>query len=132
MFVSLWCCVGLRRVVLCVMLWSKVHDDEKVRIEDLGCNFYLDESDVGKPRGQASSKELADINPNTYFSVHTGEVCSFTRPSYDTINELFITTYLSPCYTPEHNTQNTTTNTTTKHHQKILLRHYVEQSIHFD
>mmetsp|Transcript_10787 Transcript_10787/g.19665 ORF Transcript_10787/g.19665 Transcript_10787/m.19665 type:complete len:1186 (+) Transcript_10787:88-3645(+) len=62
-----------------------VHDDELVRIEDLGCNFYLDDSDVGKPRGQASSKELADINPNTYFSVHTGEVTTSVLAEYSTV-----------------------------------------------
>ena len=75
------CVVSCVLYVLCVVCYVaycavvvQVHDDELVRIEDLGSNFYLDDSDVGKPRGQASSKELADINPNTYFSVHTGEV----------------------------------------------------------
>ena len=50
-----------------------VHDDETVQIEDLGANFYL-ESDVGKSRAEACRAELADINPNTYFRVHSGPV----------------------------------------------------------
>ncbi len=51
-----------------------VHDDETVQIEDLGANFYLGESDVGKSRAEACRAELADINPNTYFRVHSGPV----------------------------------------------------------
>eukprot|EP00954_Amorphochlora_amoebiformis_P008496 660169-Amorphochlora_amoeboformis.AAC.2 len=61
-----------------------VHDDEKVKIVDLGTNFYLKESDVGSTRAEASSKELADINPNTYFSVHSGEFGTELLAKYST------------------------------------------------
>eukprot|EP00466_Bigelowiella_natans_P014476 jgi/Bigna1/33736/e_gw1.3.9.1 len=62
-----------------------VHDDELVQAVDLGANFYLNESDVGKPRGTACEKELADINPNTYFSVHTGEITADLLKQYSTV-----------------------------------------------
>eukprot|EP00466_Bigelowiella_natans_P014427 jgi/Bigna1/51757/estExt_Genewise1Plus.C_30089 len=62
-----------------------VHDDELVQAVDLGANFYLNESDVGKPRGAACEKELADINPNTYFSVHTGEITADLLKQYSTV-----------------------------------------------
>jgi ubiquitin-activating enzyme E1 len=36
-----------------------IHDDEKVRIEDLGSNFYLEPSDVGvKTRAEAVVSKL--------------------------------------------------------------------------
>mmetsp|Transcript_626 Transcript_626/g.1233 ORF Transcript_626/g.1233 Transcript_626/m.1233 type:complete len:1185 (-) Transcript_626:114-3668(-) len=53
-----------------------VCDDGKCRIEDLGTNFYISESDVkaGKSRSTACEGALGEINPNTYFFVHKGEI----------------------------------------------------------
>lgn len=62
-----------------------VHDDEKVKIEDLGANFYLGEADVGKARAAASKAELSDINPNTYFRVSTGPVTTSMLDEFSTV-----------------------------------------------
>ena len=41
---------GVKRVVL--------HDDEDVHISDLGANFYLSETDVGRNRAEACLDRL--------------------------------------------------------------------------
>jgi NEDD8-activating enzyme E1 regulatory subunit len=38
------------------------HDDPKVEQEDLGVNFFLDESCIGKPRAQMTCQFLQELN----------------------------------------------------------------------
>lgn len=48
----------------------KICDPDVVRIEDLGANFYLEESHVGKvSRAEASCQKLAELNPYVKVSV---------------------------------------------------------------
>eukprot|EP00475_Leptophrys_vorax_P000539 TRINITY_DN102_c0_g1_i1.p1 TRINITY_DN102_c0_g1~~TRINITY_DN102_c0_g1_i1.p1 ORF type:complete len:1081 (-),score=373.56 TRINITY_DN102_c0_g1_i1:63-3305(-) len=49
-----------------------IHDDELVKIEDLGTNFYLKETDVGKPRAASVVQQLATLNPYVEVTVHSG------------------------------------------------------------
>lgn len=50
-------------------------DEEIVTVEDLGCNFYLHECDVGKvTRAKGCFTELHSINPSSTLSIHTGAV----------------------------------------------------------
>ena len=58
---------GVRGVVL--------HDDQPVEISDLSSNFYLTESDVGKPRSAACSSQLAELNNYVNVSVGSGTSC---------------------------------------------------------
>lgn len=62
-----------------------VHDDESVVAADLGSNFYLSEADVGKARSKGCQKELSDINPNTYFDVHSGPVTTDLLAKFSTV-----------------------------------------------
>lgn len=48
-----------------------IQDDELTRIEDLGSNFYLSNSDVGKvSRGQACISKLAELNKDVKVSLN--------------------------------------------------------------
>lgn len=49
-------------------------DDVNVTKADLGANFYLRESDVGKPRAAAVLPRLQDLNPNVRVLLHSGGV----------------------------------------------------------
>lgn len=50
-----------------------VWDDEKVRIRDLGANFYLQESDVDKKtRGEATYEKLRELNNYVKVDLATG------------------------------------------------------------
>jgi len=52
-----------------------LHDDALAEMRDLGANFYLAESDVGKrSRAQASQEKLAELNPYVSVGVHSGPV----------------------------------------------------------
>jgi len=51
-----------------------VHDDEPAVIADVNTNFYIPESEVGKPRGQIVLKQLEELNPNVSVSLHTGPI----------------------------------------------------------
>eukprot|EP01029_Cantina_marsupialis_P025046 TRINITY_DN6569_c0_g2_i1.p1 TRINITY_DN6569_c0_g2~~TRINITY_DN6569_c0_g2_i1.p1 ORF type:complete len:1058 (-),score=389.83 TRINITY_DN6569_c0_g2_i1:160-3264(-) len=58
-----------------------IADADAVEINDLSTNFYLKESDVGKPRDQCSIGQLAELNPYVKVSVAEGMVCEelFTK-----------------------------------------------------
>jgi len=64
-----------------------VHDDEKAQMADLGTNFYLSDDDVkaGKSRAKACEAHLAEINPMTYFRVHSGPYKLEYLESYDVV-----------------------------------------------
>jgi len=52
-----------------------LYDDDVVKISDLGTNFYLQESDVGKSTcAEASLPALKSLNPLVDVSVHTGKL----------------------------------------------------------
>jgi len=51
-----------------------VHDDTPTAIADLGSQFYLQESDVGKPRSEPSQRRLAGLNEYVPVNVHSGNV----------------------------------------------------------
>lgn len=55
---------GVRSVTL--------HDDDVATISDLSSQFYLSESDVGKPRGAATVDKLAELNNYVSVTLHTG------------------------------------------------------------
>jgi ubiquitin-activating enzyme E1 len=51
-----------------------IHDDEKVKISDLGINPLLQESDVGKLRSEALFAGLQNLNTEVDLSVHKGDI----------------------------------------------------------
>jgi ubiquitin-activating enzyme E1 len=56
-----------------------LHDDALVETRDLGSNFYLAESDVGKKtRAEACALQLSHLNPYVTVSVHTGPLVEGT------------------------------------------------------
>jgi ubiquitin-activating enzyme E1 len=61
-------------------------DQETVSISDLGSNFYLKESDVGqKTRGEASLKDLTDLNEYVEVKLHTGEINTDFISNFDVV-----------------------------------------------
>ncbi|KAK4954238.1 E1 ubiquitin-activating protein [Elasticomyces elasticus] len=46
-------------------------DPKPARIEDLSSQFFLHESDVGKPRAEVTAPRVAELNPYTPVSVHS-------------------------------------------------------------
>lgn len=51
-----------------------IHDDGITTIADLGANFYLQKSHIGKPRGASILPFFQDLNPNVQITLHTGEI----------------------------------------------------------
>eukprot|EP01083_Nonionella_stella_P308460 1088245_1 len=49
-------------------------DNEPVALLDLGTNFYLSESSVGKPRAQECARQLSELNSYVDVNVHSGDV----------------------------------------------------------
>lgn len=63
-----------------------LHDSNKVEIRDLGSNFYLQESDVGKAtRAEASIRQLRDLNPYVNVSIHEGEITNDYLTNFDVV-----------------------------------------------
>lgn len=53
----------------------QIYDPEKVKINDLGGNFYLTEADVGKKnRDEASLTQLSELNPYVHVSIMKGQL----------------------------------------------------------
>ena len=54
----------------------QIYDPEKVKINDLGGNFYLTEADVGKKnRDEASLTQLSELNPYVHVSIMKVWIC---------------------------------------------------------
>ncbi|KAF0697402.1 Aste57867_11882 [Aphanomyces stellatus] len=49
-----------------------IHDDGLTEIQDVGVNFFLNEADVGTPRGPAVVHRLAELNKMVTVKAHTG------------------------------------------------------------
>lgn len=49
-----------------------IHDNEPAVWSDLSANFYLTESDVGKPRAAACAARLSELNQYVPITVHSG------------------------------------------------------------
>eukprot|EP00331_Platyophrya_macrostoma_P026910 CAMPEP_0176448834 /NCGR_PEP_ID=MMETSP0127-20121128/26065_1 /TAXON_ID=938130 /ORGANISM="Platyophrya macrostoma, Strain WH" /LENGTH=1012 /DNA_ID=CAMNT_0017835951 /DNA_START=78 /DNA_END=3116 /DNA_ORIENTATION=+ len=63
-----------------------LQDSNKVEIRDLGCNFYLQEADVGKAsRAEASLRQLRDLNPYVKVEVHDAEVTEDFLSNFDVV-----------------------------------------------
>mmetsp|Transcript_1133 Transcript_1133/g.1581 ORF Transcript_1133/g.1581 Transcript_1133/m.1581 type:complete len:1190 (-) Transcript_1133:306-3875(-) len=64
-----------------------VHDDENAEFADMGTNFYITEEDVKskKSRSGACEKSLSEINPNTYFEVHKGDLKKEDLDGFDVV-----------------------------------------------
>jgi len=63
-----------KNVILASVKSVTLHDDSKVEIADLGSQFYLTESDIGKNRAAACAAKLSELNPAVSISVVTSEV----------------------------------------------------------
>eukprot|EP00698_Gefionella_okellyi_P001178 TRINITY_DN11094_c0_g1_i2.p1 TRINITY_DN11094_c0_g1~~TRINITY_DN11094_c0_g1_i2.p1 ORF type:complete len:1012 (-),score=278.08 TRINITY_DN11094_c0_g1_i2:4384-7419(-) len=61
-----------KNVILAGVRSVAVHDDGLVAIEDLSSQFYLNELDVGKPRGESCVGKLAELNRSVQVMLHTG------------------------------------------------------------
>lgn len=63
-----------KNVILAGVRSVTLYDNEPTQIADLSSQFYLSESDVGKPRGPACGDKLAELNNYVAVSVHQGEL----------------------------------------------------------
>lgn len=61
-----------KNVILTGVKSVTVYDNEPAAIADLSSQFYLSESDVGKPRGPAAVGKLAELNNYVSVSAYTG------------------------------------------------------------
>jgi ubiquitin-activating enzyme E1 len=52
-----------KNIILAGVKGVTLHDNTLASYEDLSSQFYLDESDIGKPRSQSSFKKLSELNP---------------------------------------------------------------------
>jgi len=69
---------GPKQVVVC--------DNGVAEIQDLGANFYLKESDVGKrTRGEACISQLGELNPNVNVENHKGHVTEEFLTNFDVV-----------------------------------------------
>jgi ubiquitin-activating enzyme E1 len=66
---------GVKRVVL--------HDPEDVRISDLGANFYLSETDVGRNRADACLDKLRELNTAVAVEPITGALSNADLTAVD-------------------------------------------------
>ncbi|KAJ1992899.1 E1 ubiquitin-activating protein [Coemansia sp. RSA 1358] len=62
-------CEIAKNVILAGVKSVTLHDPEKVQIADLSSQFYLTESDIGKPRAEVSAPRLAELNQYVPVSV---------------------------------------------------------------
>lgn len=72
-----------------------IYDPNNVETRDLGGNFYLNESHIGKTsRAEASIEKLRELNPYVKVNVVSGELNEDTTKSYDVVvvTELFHST----------------------------------------
>lgn len=51
-----------------------LHDPGVVDVWDLGANFYLSESDIGKSRAAACADKLQELNAAVLVSAHSSEI----------------------------------------------------------
>lgn len=63
-----------KNVILAGVKSVTLHDDAPASYLDLASQFYLTEADIGKPRGPASAKKLAELNPYVQVHQHSGEI----------------------------------------------------------
>ena len=54
----------LKSLVLPGIGWFVVADTAKVTERDLGVNFFVEETDVGRPRAQVTAERLGELNPS--------------------------------------------------------------------
>lgn len=63
-----------------------LHDDELVRVNDLGSNFYVDQTHVGKvSRAEASVGQLSELNGYVKTTVHKGAITTDTFKDVDIV-----------------------------------------------
>ena len=51
-----------------------LHDPNPAQLEDLGTNFYLEASDVGKPRADAVIAKLSELNQYVAVDAYSGDL----------------------------------------------------------
>lgn len=74
-----------KNVILSGVKSVTVNDCEKAKMTDLGSQFYLEESDVGKNRAEASVKKLAELNPYVAVKASAEEDIMKIAKEYNTI-----------------------------------------------
>lgn len=62
-----------------------LYDDDPVRIEDLGTNFYLSEAHVGQPRARSCMDQLTSLNPYVQVSILSGSLNEQTLKPFHTV-----------------------------------------------
>lgn len=68
-------CEVAKNIILAGPFSVTLHDSAKTEISDLGANFYLQESNVGKQtRAEGSIKKLKELNPNVIVSILDGDL----------------------------------------------------------
>lgn len=63
-----------KNIILAGVKSVTLHDTGVVDAWDLGANFYLSESDIGKPRAAACADKLQELNAAVLVSVHSSEI----------------------------------------------------------
>jgi len=63
-----------KNIILAGVKSVVVYDNEPTAIADLSSQFFLSESDVGKPRGPSCASKLAELNNYVEVRAHTGSL----------------------------------------------------------
>ena len=62
-----------------------LHDDSIAAVEDLGCNFYLTESSVGRHKAETLMQPLGELNPNVALKLHKGAIDAALLQAHDVV-----------------------------------------------
>ncbi|KAJ3293322.1 hypothetical protein HDU79_000431 [Rhizoclosmatium sp. JEL0117] len=74
-----------KNVILAGVKSVTLHDRGHVEITDLSSQFYLNHSDVGKPRAQATVARLAELNSYVPVSVYEGDLTEAELLKYQVV-----------------------------------------------
>jgi ubiquitin-like 1-activating enzyme E1 A len=67
----------VKNIVLAGIGALTILDGRDVEVSDLGAEFFVEESDVGKNRAEAAHRRIQKLNPRVDLSIQTGSLSSF-------------------------------------------------------
>lgn len=74
-----------KNIILAGVKSVTIYDELPTKWADLSSQFYLSETDIGKPRSIASAPKLAELNPYVQVHVHRGELSHDFLSSFQVI-----------------------------------------------
>jgi len=69
-----WCLAAAKNIILAGVKRVMLHDSEDVHLSDLGANFYLSETDVGRNRAEACLDRLRELNTAVAVDCASGDL----------------------------------------------------------